>query len=86
MLNSKFALFFRRCLSIKKPSYGYKWFNFLSNNPVIIDDDIVVFEGNAGSRIAILNRPVSLNAINTDMVVRLQKVYNYKDWEDDHDV
>ncbi|KAI3449082.1 hypothetical protein Pfo_005747 [Paulownia fortunei] len=85
MLSYNSALFLRRCLSLKKPSYGYKRLPSLSYNPVVDDsDDLVVVEGNASSRTAILNRPSALNAINIPMVARLQNLY--KNWEDNPDI
>lgn len=44
----------------------------------------VLVEGNGYSRIALLNRPSSLNAINTNMAARLHKLY--RSWEDNPDV
>lgn len=48
-----------------------------------LHDDVLV-EGNAHSRTAILNRPSVLNALNTSMGARLQKLY--KCWEDDPNI
>lgn len=48
-----------------------------SNNHVLV-------EGNKSSRTAILNRPSSLNAVNTSMVARLHKLYN--SWEENPDI
>ncbi|XAR54165.1 3-hydroxyisobutyryl-CoA hydrolase [Bertholletia excelsa] len=55
-----------------------------SNCAVGDSDDIVLVEGKGCSRTAILNRPSVLNALNTAVGVRLQKLY--KSWEDDPDV
>ncbi|KAF7851261.1 hypothetical protein BT93_L4264 [Corymbia citriodora subsp. variegata] len=44
----------------------------------------VLVAGSGSSRTAILNRPSVLNALNTAMGARLQKLY--KNWEDDPDV
>ncbi|XP_057458170.1 3-hydroxyisobutyryl-CoA hydrolase-like protein 1, mitochondrial isoform X2 [Lotus japonicus] len=44
----------------------------------------VLVEGNGCSRIAILNRPSALNAINTSMGARLHKLY--RSWEDNPDI
>ncbi|KAL6494113.1 hypothetical protein OROGR_032022 [Orobanche gracilis] len=76
------VMLFRRFLHLKKPSYGCRRLSSLSSNPLVDDsDNLVVVEGKASSRTAILNRPSSLNALNTSMVARLQKLY--KNWEDD---
>ncbi|KAL3520297.1 hypothetical protein ACH5RR_018446 [Cinchona calisaya] len=57
----------------------------LSNSSLINDQDsFVLVEGNGASRTAILNRPSVLNALNTSIGARLQKLY--KSWEDDPDV
>ncbi|CAI9101343.1 OLC1v1038644C1 [Oldenlandia corymbosa var. corymbosa] len=57
----------------------------LSANPILNDhENLVLVEGNAASRTAILNRPQVLNALNTSMGVRLQNLY--KSWEEDHNV
>ncbi|KAL8495518.1 hypothetical protein ACS0TY_019603 [Phlomoides rotata] len=85
MRNCKSAMLFRRVLSLEKLRYGCRRFSSLSSNPLIDDsDNLVLVEDKAGSRTAILNRPTSLNAINTSMVARLQKLY--KIWEDDPDI
>nr|XP_048334626.1 3-hydroxyisobutyryl-CoA hydrolase-like protein 1, mitochondrial isoform X3 [Ziziphus jujuba var. spinosa]XP_048334627.1 3-hydroxyisobutyryl-CoA hydrolase-like protein 1, mitochondrial isoform X3 [Ziziphus jujuba var. spinosa] len=47
-------------------------------------DNQVLVEGKAWSRTAILNRPSALNALNTSMAARLQKLY--KSWEDNPDI
>ncbi|KAI3444750.1 hypothetical protein Pfo_001415 [Paulownia fortunei] len=85
MRTYKSALLLRRFLSLKKPSYGYRRLSSLSSNPLFDDsDNLVVAEGKASSRTAILNRPSSLNALNTSVVARLQKLY--KNWEDNPDI
>ncbi|CAK9146228.1 unnamed protein product [Ilex paraguariensis] len=52
----------------------------------LVDDseNIVLVEGKASSRTAILSRPSSLNALNTSMGDRLTKLY--KSWEDNPDI
>nr|XP_043630566.1 3-hydroxyisobutyryl-CoA hydrolase-like protein 1, mitochondrial [Erigeron canadensis] len=47
-------------------------------------DHSVVVEGNANSRTVVLNRPSSLNALNTSMIKRLHTLY--ESWEDDPNV
>ncbi|KAL2251577.1 UNVERIFIED_CONTAM: 3-hydroxyisobutyryl-CoA hydrolase-like protein 1, mitochondrial [Sesamum indicum] len=62
-------MFIQRCLSLKKPSYGYRRLISLSANPLVDDsDNIVDVEGTGSSRTAILSRPSSLNAINIPMI------------------
>lgn len=81
----KSALLLRWVLSGNKISYGSRRFASLSSNPLIDDsDNLVLVEGKASSRTAILNRPSSLNALNTSMVSRLHKLY--KNWEEDPSV
>ncbi|MQL80919.1 hypothetical protein Taro_013360 [Colocasia esculenta] len=46
--------------------------------------NLVLVEGRASSRNAILNRPSSLNAITTSMAARLTKLYN--SWEENPDI
>ncbi|XP_057806164.1 3-hydroxyisobutyryl-CoA hydrolase-like protein 1, mitochondrial [Salvia miltiorrhiza] len=78
----KYALIRRWILSGEKISYGSRRFASLSSNPLIDDShNLVLVEGKASSRTAILNRPASLNALNTSMVARLQELY--KNWEED---
>ncbi|KAG8363415.1 hypothetical protein BUALT_Bualt19G0020000 [Buddleja alternifolia] len=85
MQSCRSALILRRCLFIKKPSFGEKCLCFLARHPLVDDsDNLVVVESKASSRTAILNRPSSLNALDTSMVARLQKLY--KNWEDDPDI
>ncbi|XP_072064773.1 3-hydroxyisobutyryl-CoA hydrolase-like protein 1, mitochondrial isoform X1 [Arachis hypogaea] len=48
------------------------------------NEEVVVVEGNGYSRMAILNRPTALNALNTSMVATLTKLY--RAWEDNPDV
>ncbi|XP_031482011.1 3-hydroxyisobutyryl-CoA hydrolase-like protein 2, mitochondrial [Nymphaea colorata] len=47
-------------------------------------DDQVLVEGRSYSRTAVLNRPSSLNALTTNMGVRLKKLYEA--WEDNPDI
>ncbi|AET01172.1 putative 3-hydroxyisobutyryl-CoA hydrolase [Medicago truncatula] len=49
----------------------------------LLQDNVLV-EGNGYSRLALLNRPSSLNAINTNMAARLHKLY--RSWEDNPDI
>ncbi|KAL5862265.1 hypothetical protein ACOSQ3_003546 [Xanthoceras sorbifolium] len=59
----------------------------LPQNQHVLNDDLenqVLVEGKASSRMAILNRPSVLNAINTSMGARLNKLY--KSWEDDPNI
>ncbi|KAL0403122.1 UNVERIFIED_CONTAM: 3-hydroxyisobutyryl-CoA hydrolase-like protein 1, mitochondrial [Sesamum radiatum] len=99
MRSYKSALLLRRFSSLKNPSYGYRRLTSSSSNPLSDDsDNLVVVEGKAGSRTAILNRTTSLNALNTSMLalrvlletfaqcnlLRLLKLY--KNWEDDPDI
>ncbi|CAM8943170.1 unnamed protein product [Rhodiola kirilowii] len=60
----------------------------LSTSPVnIAADDLdnqVLVGGNAHSRVAILNRPSVLNALNTTIGARLHQLY--KSWEEDGNV
>ncbi|KAH6779735.1 ATP-dependent caseinolytic protease/crotonase family protein [Perilla frutescens var. hirtella] len=82
MRPSKSALLLRWIFSGEKINYGPRRFASLSSNPLIDDsDNLVLVEGKGSSRTAILNRPSSLNALNTSMVARLHKLY--KNWEDD---
>ncbi|KAK6162578.1 hypothetical protein DH2020_002419 [Rehmannia glutinosa] len=68
MRSYKSAMLLQRFLHIKKPNYGYRRLTSLSSNPLIDDsDNLVAVEGKASSRTAILNRPSSLNALNTSM-------------------
>ncbi|PKA56456.1 3-hydroxyisobutyryl-CoA hydrolase-like protein 2, mitochondrial [Apostasia shenzhenica] len=51
------------------------------------DDDLkneVLVEGKACARAAVLNRPSSLNALTTNMGIRLKKLY--ESWEDNSDI
>ncbi|ONK55692.1 uncharacterized protein A4U43_C10F30 [Asparagus officinalis] len=51
------------------------------------DDDLqnqVLVEGKASARATILNRPSSLNALTTNMAIRLKKLY--ESWEDNSDI
>ncbi|KAL3649426.1 hypothetical protein CASFOL_005829 [Castilleja foliolosa] len=85
MRSYKSAMILRRFLQLKNSNNGYRRLSSLSRNPLIDDsDNLVVVEGKASSRTAILNRPSSLNALNTSMVARLQKLY--KNWEEDPNI
>ncbi|XP_051147284.1 3-hydroxyisobutyryl-CoA hydrolase-like protein 1, mitochondrial [Andrographis paniculata] len=85
MRSCKSALLLRRLLSRTTPSYGCRRLASLSGTPLVDDsDNLVLVEGGGNSRTAILNRPHSLNAINTAMVDRLQSLY--RSWEEDPDV
>ncbi|KAJ7962084.1 3-hydroxyisobutyryl-CoA hydrolase-like protein 1, mitochondrial [Quillaja saponaria] len=84
MMQSSNAALLRRILHLSS------MFNrSLSSLPdsAILNDDIdnqVLVEGKSWSRIAILNRPSVLNALNTTLLARLNKLY--KCWEDDSDI
>ncbi|THU74510.1 hypothetical protein C4D60_Mb04t34130 [Musa balbisiana] len=54
------------------------------NASPINDQQIVLVEGKASARAAILNRPSALNALTTNMAVRLKKLYGT--WEDNPDI
>ncbi|GER31198.1 3-hydroxyisobutyryl-CoA hydrolase-like protein [Striga asiatica] len=84
MRSYKSVMLIRRLLCLKNSGHGYRRLSLLSSTPINNTDDLVVVEGKASSRTAILNRPSSLNALNTSMVARLQKLY--KNWEDDPDI
>ncbi|THG21112.1 hypothetical protein TEA_012184 [Camellia sinensis var. sinensis] len=64
----------------------YRGLSSLSSNNALSDDldNIVLVEGKAWSRTAILNRHSVLNALNTAVGARLQKLY--KSWEDNPDI
>ncbi|KAK9144364.1 hypothetical protein Sjap_004267 [Stephania japonica] len=47
-------------------------------------EELVLVEGKASSRAAVLNRTDALNALNTEMVARLKRLY--ESWEHDPDV
>nr|GMD59378.1 3-hydroxyisobutyryl-CoA hydrolase-like protein 1, mitochondrial [Ipomoea batatas] len=55
-------------------------------NHLLVDDpqEVVLVEGKACSRTAILNRPSALNALNAAMTERLQKLYT--SWEESPDI
>ncbi|XP_019188926.1 PREDICTED: 3-hydroxyisobutyryl-CoA hydrolase-like protein 1, mitochondrial [Ipomoea nil] len=55
-------------------------------NHLLVDDpqDVVLVEGKACSRTAILNRPSVLNALNAALTERLQKLYT--SWEESPDI
>ncbi|XP_021677950.2 3-hydroxyisobutyryl-CoA hydrolase-like protein 1, mitochondrial isoform X4 [Hevea brasiliensis] len=91
-LKSAAALFIRwsRADSFRSlPHYHYRNLSSLPSERSI-DDDLknqfiqVLVEGKGYSRTAILNRPSALNALNTNMCARLQKLY--KSWEDNPDI
>ncbi|KAJ1439466.1 Enoyl-CoA hydratase/isomerase, HIBYL-CoA-H type [Sesbania bispinosa] len=56
----------------------------ISHSVPHLDDNNVLVEGNGCSRMAVLNRPSALNAINTSMAARLHKLY--RSWEDNPDI
>ncbi|KAK7382874.1 hypothetical protein VNO80_02006 [Phaseolus coccineus] len=61
--------------------------NLSSSQHVILDNpnhSQVLVEGNGCSRMAILNRPSALNALNTNMAATLHKLY--RSWEDNPDI
>ncbi|ESW06529.1 hypothetical protein PHAVU_010G055600 [Phaseolus vulgaris] len=61
--------------------------NLSSSQHVILDNPNhcqVLVEGNGCSRMAILNRPSALNALNTNMAATLHKLY--RSWEDNPDI
>ncbi|CAA3029633.1 3-hydroxyisobutyryl- hydrolase 1, mitochondrial [Olea europaea subsp. europaea] len=83
MYNFKSSLLLRRC--VHRCIFHFRSVSSLSNNPLIDDaDNLVLVEGKAYSRTAILNRPSVLNALNTTVGARLHKLY--KSWEDNPDI
>ncbi|KAI8018645.1 hypothetical protein LOK49_LG04G02486 [Camellia lanceoleosa] len=64
----------------------YRSLSSFSSSNALSDDlnNIVLVEGKAWSRTAILNRPSILNALNTAVRARLRKLY--KSWEDNPDI
>ncbi|KAK9274058.1 hypothetical protein L1049_018872 [Liquidambar formosana] len=79
------ASLLRRYLRSSRLVLNYRSLSSLPNNSPTHDlDNEVLVEGNANSRAAILNRPTVLNALNTTMGARLQKLY--KCWEDNTDI
>ncbi|TKY68968.1 3-hydroxyisobutyryl-CoA hydrolase protein 1 [Spatholobus suberectus] len=61
--------------------------NLSTSQHVILDNpnhNQVLVEGNGCSRMVILNRPSALNALNTNMVATLHKLY--RSWEDNPDI
>ncbi|KAG5054933.1 hypothetical protein AAZX31_03G102200 [Glycine max] len=61
--------------------------NLSSSQHLILDNpnlNQVLVEGNGFSRMAILNRPSALNALNTNMAATLHKLY--RSWEEDPDI
>ncbi|XP_061375816.1 3-hydroxyisobutyryl-CoA hydrolase-like protein 1, mitochondrial [Gastrolobium bilobum] len=77
----------RVALSLNRLSYRLSYTNrsfSVCQNVVQDNHNQVLVEGNGCSRIAILNRPSALNALNTTMVNTLHKLY--RSWEDNPDV
>ncbi|KAJ4727215.1 3-hydroxyisobutyryl-CoA hydrolase-like protein 1, mitochondrial [Melia azedarach] len=75
----------RRCGNRLRALSRYRNLSSLPEN--VINDDPenqVLVEGKASSRMAILNRPSVLNAVNTNIAGRLNKLY--KSWENDPDI
>ncbi|KAK7386114.1 hypothetical protein VNO78_26080 [Psophocarpus tetragonolobus] len=61
--------------------------NLSTSKHVILDNlnhNQVLVQGNGSSRMAILNRPSALNALNTNMAATLHKLY--RSWEDNPDI
>ncbi|KAM7512143.1 hypothetical protein LguiB_011018 [Lonicera macranthoides] len=84
-----FKLAIKRCIRSHgftfKSIYRRSLSSLVSNNALVDDhDSVVLVEGKGSSRTAILNRPSLLNALNTSMGARLQKLY--KAWEDNPDI
>ncbi|KAI4356694.1 hypothetical protein L6164_000696 [Bauhinia variegata] len=84
--SNKATLLFRRVLHSSSIFTPCRSLCSLPESAVIGDaiDNQVLVEGKAWSRMAILNRPAVLNALNTTMVARLHKLY--KCWEDNPDI
>lgn len=85
MQNFKSTSIFKRFLQNSPWVSQSRSFCGVSSN-VLIDEheNIVLVEGKAASRTAILNRPHVLNALNYSTGLRLMKLY--KSWEDDPDI
>ncbi|KAI9078458.1 hypothetical protein K1719_039554 [Acacia pycnantha] len=85
MASSKAVSFLRRNLQSPRILTCYRSFCSLPESSVNdnVDDEVLV-EGNAASRMAILNRPSVLNAINCTMAARMHKLC--KSWEDNPDI
>ncbi|XP_017228451.1 3-hydroxyisobutyryl-CoA hydrolase-like protein 1, mitochondrial [Daucus carota subsp. sativus] len=89
-----YAFVRRRCCS--NTNYYYQFLKprgfsaLIKSSPCSINDaqhdpnNSVLVQGEAGSRMAILNRPSVLNALDNSMLVRLQKLY--QSWEDNPDI
>ncbi|KAA8515893.1 hypothetical protein F0562_019072 [Nyssa sinensis] len=85
MQNFKSASLIRRCFRSYRSIFHYSSLSSHSNDALGDDvDSVVLVEGKASSRTAILNRPSVLNALSTTMGARLHKLY--KCWEDDPDI
>lgn len=84
------SAFLRRRCSIRRsrfniqPSGRRRSLSSQISTALSVDEFQVLVEGKASSRTAILNRPTILNALNTSMGARLQKLY--KSWEDNPDI
>ncbi|GMH22378.1 hypothetical protein Nepgr_024221 [Nepenthes gracilis] len=81
------ASLFRRSLRAARRFAYCRGVCYPSSGPVPLSSDAdneVLVEGKAHSRTSILNRPSNLNALNTPMGVRLQKLYRC--WEDNPDI
>ncbi|XP_044481259.1 3-hydroxyisobutyryl-CoA hydrolase-like protein 1, mitochondrial [Mangifera indica] len=75
----------RRCGYTLRALTQYRTLSSLPEN--VLNDDLdnqVLAEGRASSRMAILNRPSVLNALNTNMGDRLNNLYTF--WENDPDI
>ncbi|XP_020598569.1 3-hydroxyisobutyryl-CoA hydrolase-like protein 1, mitochondrial [Phalaenopsis equestris] len=75
----------RRCLGSLHLLPHNRSFSAIST--AAVDDDLkteVLIEGKASARAAILNRPSALNALTTNMGLRLKKLY--ESWEDNADI
>ncbi|XP_052170642.1 3-hydroxyisobutyryl-CoA hydrolase-like protein 1, mitochondrial [Diospyros lotus] len=76
----------RRCLRSSAVISGRRSLSSLSSNSLSDEDpdSVVLVEGKAWSRTAILNRPSALNALNTTIGARLLKLY--ESWEGNPDI
>ncbi|KAH1203781.1 3-hydroxyisobutyryl-CoA hydrolase-like protein 2, mitochondrial [Glycine max] len=72
----------RRAFSAQ-PNYA-KHHDDDSQEQFSISDVVILVEGRAKSRAAILNRPSSLNSLNASMVARLKRLYD--SWEENSDI
>ncbi|PIA35611.1 hypothetical protein AQUCO_03500161v1 [Aquilegia coerulea] len=85
MQSCKYLLRRRSSLPINHFFSGCRNLSIPLKNGIINDpQNQVLVEGNTSSRTAILNRPTSLNALNTQMCARLKKLY--ESWEDNPDI